>query len=80
MSRWPSTKAKQVLAALKRKGWDIKRTSGSHRTLQREGVPDFSICLSRSGRDWTPYVGKNREAYGIEAGGPMMPNRVTGGL
>ena len=38
---WPSTKAKHVLAALKRIGWSIKRQSGSHRTLERNGWPDY---------------------------------------
>jgi predicted RNA binding protein YcfA (HicA-like mRNA interferase family) len=39
---WPSTKAKQALAALLRIGWRIKRQSGtSHRILQRPGWADF---------------------------------------
>ena len=33
MSIWPSIKAKQVLAALHRLGWEIERSSGSHRIL-----------------------------------------------
>jgi predicted RNA binding protein YcfA (HicA-like mRNA interferase family) len=38
---WPSTKAKQALAALFRIGWTIKRQSGtSHRILARPGWPD----------------------------------------
>jgi predicted RNA binding protein YcfA (HicA-like mRNA interferase family) len=41
MSRWPSVKAKRVLAALRKLGWEIKRQSGSHRTLAKEGWPDF---------------------------------------
>jgi predicted RNA binding protein YcfA (HicA-like mRNA interferase family) len=41
MSGWPATKAQRVLAALLRKGWTIKRQTGSHRTLQRTGSPDF---------------------------------------
>lgn len=41
MSAWPSCKAKAVLAALLRIGWTIKRQSGSHRTLTREGWPDY---------------------------------------
>ncbi|MCE9589696.1 MAG: type II toxin-antitoxin system HicA family toxin [Planctomycetes bacterium] len=41
MSRWGSHKAKRVLAALLRIGWRIKRTSGSHHTLTREGWPDY---------------------------------------
>ena len=39
---WPSTKAKQALAALLRIGWRIKRQSGtSHWILERQGWPDF---------------------------------------
>jgi predicted RNA binding protein YcfA (HicA-like mRNA interferase family) len=30
-----------VLAALLRKGWSIKRQSGSHRVLERAGWADF---------------------------------------
>lgn len=37
MSQWPSTKARRVLAALLRIGWSIKRTAGSHRTLEHDG-------------------------------------------
>jgi predicted RNA binding protein YcfA (HicA-like mRNA interferase family) len=38
---WPSTKAKQALAALLRIGWTIKRQSGtSYRILARKGWPD----------------------------------------
>ena len=40
MSKWPSTKAKQVLAALQRIGWRIERSTGSHRVLAREGWPN----------------------------------------
>ena len=45
MSQWPSTKAIRVLAALQRIGWQIKRQSGSHRTLSREGWPDFVFAF-----------------------------------
>ena len=41
MTDWPSTKAREVLAALIRVGGRIKRTSGSHRTLARIQWPDF---------------------------------------
>jgi predicted RNA binding protein YcfA (HicA-like mRNA interferase family) len=41
MTQWPSTKARQVLAALLRIGWTIKREAkGSHRTLSRPGWAD----------------------------------------
>ncbi len=40
MSSWPAAKARRVLAALLRIGWRVKRQSGSHRVLQREGWDD----------------------------------------
>lgn len=48
MSNWPSTKAKQVLAALERLGWIIKRQSGSHKTLARTGWPDIVFAFHDS--------------------------------
>ena len=45
MSGWPAAKANRVLAALLRIGWTIKRQSGSHRTLQRPGFPDFVFAF-----------------------------------
>ncbi|SHJ47793.1 Predicted RNA binding protein YcfA, dsRBD-like fold, HicA-like mRNA interferase family [Hymenobacter daecheongensis DSM 21074] len=45
MSQWPASKARQVLAALLRLGWQLKRQSGSHRTLAREGWPDYVFAF-----------------------------------
>jgi predicted RNA binding protein YcfA (HicA-like mRNA interferase family) len=45
MSQWPSAKARRVLAALLRSDWRIKRTSGSHRTLARDGWDDFVFAF-----------------------------------
>ena len=45
MSQWPSTKARRVYAALIQIGWELKRQSGSHRTLQRSGWPDFVFAF-----------------------------------
>ena len=45
MSRWRSTRARRVLAALNRVGWQVKRQSGSHRVLEREGWPDFVFAF-----------------------------------
>jgi predicted RNA binding protein YcfA (HicA-like mRNA interferase family) len=42
---WPSTRARRVLAALLRIGWTLKRQSGSHRTLSREGWADFIFAF-----------------------------------
>ena len=45
MSQWPSCKARRVLAALLKLGWDQKRQTGSHRTLAREAWPDFVFAF-----------------------------------
>ncbi len=41
MSDWPARKARRVFAALLRIGWRVKRQTGSHKTLERSGRPDF---------------------------------------
>ena len=48
MSAFPSTKAKQVLAALVRIGWTVKRQTGSHKVMQREGYDDFVFAFHQS--------------------------------
>jgi len=45
VKKWSATPARRVLAALKRIGWSIKRQSGSHRTLAREGWGDFVFAF-----------------------------------
>ncbi|HEY4581189.1 MAG TPA: type II toxin-antitoxin system HicA family toxin, partial [Candidatus Acidoferrales bacterium] len=45
MSTWPATKARRVLAALLKIGWQTKRQSGSHRTLSRPDWPDFVFAF-----------------------------------
>ncbi|MDY0061259.1 MAG: type II toxin-antitoxin system HicA family toxin [Myxococcota bacterium] len=42
---WPAAKARTVLAALQRGGWEQKRSTGSHRVLQRPGWPDFVFAF-----------------------------------
>ena len=45
MSRWPSTKARRVFSALVGIGWRLKRQSGSHRTMSREGWSDYVFAF-----------------------------------
>ena len=45
MSEWPSARAKDVLAALVRSGWVVKRQTGSHRVLSREGQVDVVFAF-----------------------------------
>jgi len=46
MSKWQSSSARLVLAALLRIGWSVKRaTSGSHRVLSRPGWPNYVFAF-----------------------------------
>ncbi|MBE9059199.1 type II toxin-antitoxin system HicA family toxin [Sphaerospermopsis sp. LEGE 08334] len=48
MSQWSSTKAKKVLAALEKIGWSVKRQTGSHKILEREGWEDYVFAFRDS--------------------------------
>ena len=48
MTQWGAVKAKRLLAALLRIGWTVKRESGSHKTLSRDGWPDFVFAFHDS--------------------------------
>jgi predicted RNA binding protein YcfA (HicA-like mRNA interferase family) len=45
VSNWPLAKAQRVLAALLRIGWSVKRQTGSHKTLQRAGYPNYVFAF-----------------------------------
>jgi predicted RNA binding protein YcfA (HicA-like mRNA interferase family) len=45
MSSFPSAKAKKVLSALLRIGWSVKRQTGSHKTMSRDGWPDMVFAF-----------------------------------
>ena len=45
MAQWGAAKARGVLAALMRIGWREIRRSGSHRTLRRDGWPDYRFAF-----------------------------------
>ena len=45
MSDWKSAKARRVLAALEKIGWQIKRQKGSHKTLSRDGWQDYVFAF-----------------------------------
>lgn len=48
MSQWSSIKAKKVLAALEKIGWSVKRQTGSHKILEREGWEDYVFAFRDS--------------------------------
>lgn len=45
MSKWRSVKAKQLLAALLRIGWEVAWQKGSHRRLKRKGWPNYTLAF-----------------------------------
>lgn len=45
MSAWPATRARRVLSALYRIGWQLKREASSHKTLTRPGWPDYVFAF-----------------------------------
>ena len=45
MSSWGAAKATQVLAALYRIGWALKRSPSSHKVLARVGWPDYTFAF-----------------------------------
>jgi predicted RNA binding protein YcfA (HicA-like mRNA interferase family) len=45
VSQWGAAKARRVFAALLKIGWQLKRQSGSHRTLSRSGWPDYVFAF-----------------------------------
>jgi predicted RNA binding protein YcfA (HicA-like mRNA interferase family) len=45
MSRWKSVKARQLLAALLRIGWEVAWQSGSHRRLKRPGWNNYTFAF-----------------------------------
>ena len=42
---WSSTRARQVLSALERIGWQVRRQTGSHKVLVRDGWPNFVFAF-----------------------------------
>src|SRR2546425_13145931 len=77
MSEWPSTRARRVLAALLKIGWQLKRQSGSHRTLARANWPDFVFAFHDDEEDRAADVGQNCETNGPHAR-RFVKSRVDG--
>ena len=45
MIGFSSAEARRVLSALIRQGWSVKRQTGSHRTLAKQGHPDVVFAF-----------------------------------
>ena len=66
MSVWPSAKARRVLAALHRIGWRVKRATGSHRVLVREGWPDLVFAFHDEAEIGPKMLARLAKATGLE--------------
>lgn len=42
---WRAAKSRQVLKALLRSGWRVRRQKGSHRILEKEGCSDYTFAF-----------------------------------
>jgi len=68
MSRWNAVKAKQVLAALLRIGWEVAWQKGSHRRLKRPGWPNYTFAFHDSeeiGPSDINLAARSKRAFGI---------------
>jgi predicted RNA binding protein YcfA (HicA-like mRNA interferase family) len=68
VSTWPASKAERVLAALLRIGWRIKRQSGSHRTLTRDGWADVVFAFHDDEEIGPAMLAKIAKLTGLEPG------------
>jgi predicted RNA binding protein YcfA (HicA-like mRNA interferase family) len=66
MSGFPSVKAKRLMAALLRNGWSIKRQTGSHKTLSKEGWPDVVFAFHDGDEVGSKMVAKIAKSTGLK--------------
>jgi len=67
MTQWRSIRSSRLLAALLRKGWNIKRQSGgSHRVLCRDGWPDYVFSFHDSEEIGPKMVARVAKHTGLE--------------
>jgi len=55
-----------VLAALLRKGWAVKRQSGSHKTLAKAGWPDYVFSFGDSEEVGSKMLARVAKKTGLE--------------
>jgi predicted RNA binding protein YcfA (HicA-like mRNA interferase family) len=66
MSQWSSTKARKILAALEKLGWSIKRQTGSHKVLEREGWDDYVFAFRDSDEVGTKMLTRIAKKTGLK--------------
>lgn len=66
MSQWSSAKARKVLAALEKIGWQVKRQTGSHKILEREGWDDYVFAFRDSDEIGTKMLTRIAKKTGLQ--------------
>lgn len=66
MSQWSSAKARKVLAALEKIGWKVKRQTGSHKILEREGWEDYVFAFRDSDEIGTKMLTRIAKKTGLK--------------
>ena len=66
MSQWPASKARRVLAALKRIGWRQARIAGSHRILERPGWAEYPFSFHDSEEIGSAMLAKIAKKTGLK--------------
>jgi len=67
---WPAAKARRGLSALHKIGWRIKRQSGSHKTLAREGWPDVVFAFHEDEEIGPAMLARIAKKTGLTPGDP----------
>jgi predicted RNA binding protein YcfA (HicA-like mRNA interferase family) len=65
---WSSTKAKKVLAALEKIGWRVKRQTGSHKVLEKEGREDYVFAFRDSDEIGSKMLSRIAKKTGLTPG------------
>ncbi len=68
MSGFPATKSKKVLKAILRLGWTVKRQTGSHQTLTKEGWPDVAFAFHDGDEIGPKMLSRIAKATGLTPG------------
>lgn len=68
MSDWPSKKGTEVIKALQRIGWSIKREKGSHKTLARADWDDVVFAFGDSEEIGPVMMARIAKQTGLEIG------------
>ena len=67
MSEWSATKARKVLSALEKIGWQVKRQTGSHKILEREGWDNYVFAFRDSDEIGSKMLARIAKKTGLKA-------------